>query len=467
MKMQTINKSILKTTYVFLTLFIIMILYLLFFTVFKSGDIIDNSYNKRIETLNNFTYKGNIYTDNGEVIAYTDRESEERVYPYNDLFSHVIGYTGHGSTGLESTYNYEMLCSDTNIFGKFSNEITGKKNDGNSINTTLNIELQQACKSALSTYSGAIIVMNPKNGDVLSMVSGPSFDPNTLDSEFQNLSQNDNAILLNRATQGLYTPGSTFKIFSLYEYLKEHRETYLDYRFTCRGKVDFSDYTIHCADYVWHGDEDLYSSFANSCNTSFVNLAKDIDVNGLLTLCKDMLFNEKMPLEIDYNSSIFSLDENSDDFMISQTVIGQGKTLMTPMHLSMIMAAIENDGVLMQPRFVTSIVNPNGEIIEKYDAKEYKTLMPKEDSMLLKSFLLEVVKRGTASSLYNSNYVLMGKTGTAELDKSDGNVNSWFAGILETGEEAYVITVVIENVNGNYTPAKDIAKQIIDKIQSN
>lgn len=463
MKQNSINNNILKTTYIFGTLFFILVIYLIFFVAFQSEDIIDNSYNKRIDTLKNFTYKGNIYSADNEILAYTDKETEERVYPFNELMCHVIGYTGYGNTGLESAYNYEMLKSDINIFNKFSKEVSGKKTDGDSIKTTLSVELSKTCKYALSNFHGSIVVSDPVTGDIIAMESNPGFDINHIDTIIKDTANSEDGELLNRATQGLYTPGSTFKIFTLYEFMKENPNDIENYQFNCQGKLDFDDYSIHCSGYTWHGNEDLKSSFANSCNTSFVNLSKKINNDSLNKTCKELLFNDKLPLDIDYKSSEFSLTANDDEFIKNQTVIGQGKTLITPIHLNMITCAIANDGVLMKPRFVKSIVNCNDKVVKEYNSEEYKKLFKKEDSKKLKDYMRSVVLNGTAASLNNQSYTLYGKTGTAQLDEK-GNVNSWFTCILEYDNKTYCITVVAENVNENYAPAKEITRQIINKL---
>ncbi len=466
MKRKPINDNILKTTYIFAVMFAILVVYIVCFVVFESGDIIDNSYNKRIDTLSNFTDKGTIYSSSMDVLASTDTKTGDRVYPYNDLFCHVVGSTTYEKTGLELAYNFEMLSSDINLFAKLKNEFSGYKNHGNSIVTTLDLSLQQSCYNALKNYSGAVIVMDPKTGDVLSMVSNPAFNPNTLADTWDTLTQSDNGELLNRATQGLYTPGSTFKIFTLYDYLCAHKDNYKNYVFNCKGTIDFGDYSISCSGHTWHGNEDLVSSFANSCNCSFVTLSKDITSESLANICKKLLFGSKLPIEIECKQSSFELNNEDTEFLKNQTVIGQGNTLVTPIHLALVMNAIANDGVAKKPRFVSSLINDNGTIITEYKSTDYKTLFTKDECSTLKEFLRAVVTNGTAASLNSTQYTLYGKTGTAQIDNM-GNVNSWFVGFLEYQSKTYTICVVAENVNENNTPAKEITRQVINNIISN
>lgn len=462
MKRNTINDNLIKTTYIFVILFGLLISYLLIFVVFESGDIIDNSYNKRIDTLSNFVNKGNIYSRDLEVIATTD-EDGNRYYPYGSLFCHVVGSTAKGNTGLENAYNYEMLSSNVNIFKKFINELSGKKHAGNSIVTTLDVNITKNCKNALGNYKGAVIVMDPTDGSVLSMVSNPDYDPNTIALNWDTLSESTNGELLNRATSGQYTPGSIFKIFTLYDYIKENSDTYEKYNFTCKGTVDFGDYTISCSNKIWHGNEDLITSFANSCNCSFVNLSENITTDSISNICKKLLFNCDLPVEVEYRSSTLSLSTDDNDFMKHQTLIGQGKTLVSPIHMILVMNAIANDGVLVTPRFVSKLIDYSGTILEEYEIKNYATLFTKDETDILKEYLRKVVTDGTAASMNNSSYTLYGKTGTAQIDEM-GNVNSWFIGFVEKNNKIYTICVVVENVNESIAPAKNIAGNIINTL---
>ena len=204
MKRNTTNDNLINTTYIFIVLFGLLMVYLLFFVAFESNDIIDNSYNKRIDKLSTYVERGSIYSSNMDILAANDEEGK-RYYPYGSLFSHVVGSTAMGNTGLENTYNYKLLTSNANAVKKFVNELSGEKHPGNSIVTTLDLEMTRACKEAIGNYNGSIIVMNPKTGDVISMVSNPDYDPNTLKEQWDELSKSENGELLNRATCGQYT----------------------------------------------------------------------------------------------------------------------------------------------------------------------------------------------------------------------------------------------------------------------
>lgn len=459
------NKSILKTTYIFFGLFLLLMCYLAYFVELKAKDVINNSYNKRTEIFANKIIRGSIYSNNDEVLARTDTDdegNETRVYPYNNLFSHVVGLDSHGKYGLELTYNFELLTSNANPIEQAVNEFKGEKNIGDNIYTTLDVKLQQAASNAMGNDKGAIIVMEPDTGKILAMVSKPDYNPNDIDKINSILSdtENTNGELVNRATQGLYTPGSTFKLFTLLEYSRENPNLE-DFSYTCTGKITIDDYSIQCSHGAKHGKQSLIKAFANSCNGAFVTAGLTLDTNKMSNLCNDMLFGQSLPIDLRYKESKFSLVASDTQNTKAQTMIGQGKTVVSPIHMALIASAIANDGVLMKPYFVDRVQSYTGTIVKQYEPKEYKTILSKDEASMLQEYMAEVVNSGTAKRLKNSSYSVSGKTGTAEIDK-EGNVNSWFVGFAQNDSKKVAICVVFENVNSDEMYGVNAAKKVLD-----
>mgnify|MGYP000222957847 CR=1 FL=1 len=176
---------------------------------------------------------------------------------------------------------------------KFLNEFKDEKNHGDTVVTTLDAGLQQAAYNALGENRGAIMVMEASTGKILAMVSGPSYDPNTIAQDWEALNADSTySPLLNRVTQGAYAPGSTFKIVTALEYMREHPD-YQNYSYNCEGSITYEDITIRCFDSTVHGLEDLRSSFANSCNSSFANIGLMLDRNSYRATAEELLFNKK------------------------------------------------------------------------------------------------------------------------------------------------------------------------------
>ena len=164
-----------------------------------------------------------------------------------------------GKTGLESLANFYLLSSHMNLVEQAVNELSDAKNLGDQVVTTLDVGLQQAASDALGDRRGAVVVMEPDTGKILAMVSKPGFDPNQLSSQWESLISGDNteAQLLNRAAQGVYPPGSTFKIVTLLEYIREHPDTWEGFTFDCDGSYEAGDYRISCYHGNAHGHQSL------------------------------------------------------------------------------------------------------------------------------------------------------------------------------------------------------------------
>ena len=456
------NKSIMKATYIFTGLFLLLAVFFSYYLGLKSKDQMNNSYNKLTDKLSESTSRGIIYSKDREVLAETsvnDSGEEYRNYPYNDLFCHVVGSLSYGKYGIESLYNYQLLSSDTNWLSKVFDDLQGDKYKGNNVISTLDVKLQKAAYDAMREYSGAVVIMEADTGKVLTMMSNPAYNPNEASKNWDKISTDESSPILNRVTQGLYTPGSIFKLFTLNEFLNEGNVE--GYSYKCNSSINVDGNTISCASKVAHGNVNLIDSFAFSCNCSFINIGNKLSISGLNELCENMLFNSDLPLAFPYKQSKFKLLENDTDFMKAQTYFGQGETLVTPMHMVMVCSAIANNGILMEPMFVEKVENTNGNIIEEYETKEYKRLFSEEDTTTLKTYMRSVVEKGTAIRLNQfKNITVYGKTGTAQINNGK-NANSWFIGFAEKDGKSYAIAVVCEKVSNNISPAIVVARDVL------
>ena len=205
----------------------------------------------------------------------------------------------------------------------------------------------------LGDRRGAVVVMEPSTGKRLVEVSKPDFDPNTIGQNWDYLVNDENdSSLLNRATNGAYPPGSTFKVVTALDYFRK-KGTFEGYYYLCEGSITLEDHTIHCYHNTVHGQEEfLFMAFANSCNCAFADIGVGLGGASLREILRRIfLFNKSLPLN-SYGTSSFSLDADSVTPLIMQTAIGQGNTLVSPMHMALITCAIANDGVLMKPYLI-------------------------------------------------------------------------------------------------------------------
>ena len=439
--------------------------YITYFNVRLREDLLGSPYNKRQDALEARVVRGTILSIDEQVLAKTevdDAGNETRVYPYNNVFAHIVGYSNMGRSGLEATANKELLSSNAALIEQVQQDIKDEKKSGDSVVTTLDTKLQLAAYNALGDYRGAIVVMEPATGRILAMVSKPDFDPNVLSSIWDELvSDSNNSQLLNRATQGMYAPGSTFKAVTALSYLEEHGNLEGFY-FNCEGEITLHNHTIHCYNNTVHGEEDLLKAFAKSCNSAFAQIGVDLTWRKMKETAEQTLFNDKLPLTIPYSKSKFTLDGSSGVPLAMQTAIGQGDTLTTPVHMAMITAAIANNGELMKPMLLDSVRSATGGNVKEYSPSSYKQLMTREEAQMLKVLMAQVVIDGTATSLNDQGYTAAGKTGTAEHGDLQGTPHSWFIGFSNIDNPDIVVSIIAEESGTGSDVAVPIAKKIFD-----
>ena len=346
---RTTNKEFARVTYFFVILFIALMGYLVYFSIVRAKLVVNSPYNQRQDAYAQSVIRGKLVDKNGNTLAETvvdEDGNESRNYPYGELFAHVIGYSNDklGKTGLESVENFELLTSNAFFIEKLKNEFSETKNMGDTVVTTLDADLQQAAYQALGENKGAVVVMEAATGKILAMVSKPAYDPNNIVAAWSDLNSDDtNSPLLNRATQGSYAPGSTFKVVTALSYIRQNA-SYRDYTYDCNGEITEGDITIHCFGGHAHGQEDLRSSFANSCNASFANIGLQLDISQYKKTAEDMLFNKSLPGDLNTSKSSFALDSSSGSGEIMMTAMGQGKTTVSPYHMALIAEAVANRG---------------------------------------------------------------------------------------------------------------------------
>lgn len=457
------NHEFQVVNYIFLAIFLAMISYMVYFLTFKSDDFINNEYNGLQTLFEEDVVRGDIMTSDGYVIAETvmdEAGNESRNYPEGRMFSHVTGYSKNVRTGLEKQLNFTLLRSHSFFLEQLITDFTGEKKIGDNVVTTIRYDLQEAAYRALGNYDGAVIVMEPETGKILAMVSQPTFNPNTIDADWEGLQEG--SALYNRATQGQYTPGSVFKIFTTLAYIESNPSIYQNYTYECTGEITVDGKTIHCASNKAHGVVSLEDSFAKSCNTSYANMMQYIDEEVFTKVCKANLFNQELPIAFESSISSFSISKNDDNALKMDTAIGQGKTLVSPLHMVMLASAVANEGVVMRPQMVERIENYNGIIVEETKAKEYVTLFTEEQVELLSGYMRSVVENGTASKLQSDLYTAYGKTGTAQTTSDLNQTNAWFVGYAEMDGKQIAIAVVVEDSGNGSTYAVPVAQKIFD-----
>lgn len=451
-------------TYLFVGLFLCLMGYIVYFNVVKSKDVVNSPYNQRQDLFADRVIRGSILDSEGHVLAKTEVSedgTEKRVYPQGDMYAHVVGYAAKGKSGLELTENFNLLTSNAFFLEKIMKEFKEEKNIGDNVVTTLDSNLQEAAYHALGSKKGAVVVMEPSTGKILAMVSKPAYNPNTIKEDWAALNENTEGILLNRATQGKYAPGSSFKIVTTLAYMRQF-SNYENYSYYCESEFTHEGTTIHCAGNKKHGEEDLKTSLANSCNASYSNMALQIDNEMFNKTAKELMFNSKLPSKLPAGKSRFELTKKDPDSEVMMTGIGQGRTQVSPYHMAMIVSGIANGGKVMEPYLVDQIVNYSGTTVKKYMPNSYKTIMTSQEAAKLTEYMKAVVDQGTATALSGQSYTVAGKTGTAEYSSDKSKAHSWFVGFSNVENPDIVVSVVIEGADDTGARAVNIAKQVFD-----
>ena len=441
--------------------------FLVYFNVVEANEFLASPYNARADLFAERVIRGSIVDRNGNVLAETRMREDGsfyRAYPFGSPFAHVIGYNSRisGSAGLEAAENSSLLTSNAFILDQLMNELNGERNQGDTLVTTLNADLQVAAYNALGGNRGAVMVMEASTGNILAMVSNPGFDPNQIDSVLEQLRVDEvNSPLLNRVTQGLYAPGSTFKTITTLAYMRQ--ANVFDYSFDCSGSYQRDGAVIPCFGGRAHGMQNMRTAYANSCNSAYAQLGSIIDPVLFRATAEALMFNQDLPAVMVYSTSSFTVDENSIMSERMATGIGQGNTMVSPYHMTLITAAIANGGVLMEPYLVYSVQNASGNIVRRNLPNSYKTLMSAEEASILRDYMEAVITEGTGMDLAWQNFTVAGKTGTAEFGvEGEGRIHSWFTGFTNVNNPELVITVVIEGVSaGDGARAIPVVLQVL------
>lgn len=455
--------AIIVTGMSIVAVFVFMCVYMVRYSQTHEIEMFDNSYNAYQGILAKQISRGSIYSADGKVLAYTDEASDKRVYPEANEYAHVVGYSTNGKMGVEQLANYYLSNSHSSISDKLDADVNDNKVPGDNVYLTINSALQDVAFSSLGVYKGAIIVTEVKTGRVLAMISKPDFDPNQIESTWKSMIQDtDNSSLLNRATQGLYPPGSTFKIITSLEYIRENPDTYNSYHFNCNGALSVDGNKIQCYHGSVHGSLDFDTSFAKSCNSSYANIGLSLDKSKFEKTLSNLLFDEDLPVDFPYNKSTTAVNENLDTHNMMQASIGQGQDSLTPLHLNMITCAIANDGILMKPYYIESVVGENGTKVKSFNSEQACRMITSEESDILTEMMIGVVEEGTAKKLKGLSYTAAGKTGSAEYNNIKGDSHAWFTGFAPAEDPEIALTIIIEGAGSGGDYAVPIAKRIFD-----
>ena len=431
-------------------------------------EISSSAYNPRINYVDNSVKRGNIRDSNGDILAESIENavgSYTRNYNRSRMAAHITGYSSKGKTGVEAAENFELQKVHNEVLQRINNIIKKEPVQGNDVVLTVDMDIQSIAGNILGNKKGAIVVMEPSTGRILALQAYPDFDPNTVAQNWEFLKDDEDSSLVNRATQGLYPPGSTFKVITALAALQYYND-WKDFTYECTGEAVFENKVIHCYNNRVHGTVDMKKAIATSCNCYFAELGKRVGAENIRKKAEDFYFNENYPFVLAHSTSQVALQKKSEENEIVETAIGQGKTLATPLHMAMIASAIANDGIMMKPYIVDHIQYYNGDISKTTVPEKIKQIISVEEADIITDMMISCVAEGTGTAAQIYGVDVAGKTGTAE--NATGSDHSWFIGFAPANDPKIAVAVMIENANqgGSATPiAGKVLQAALQKYQ--
>ena len=439
-----------------------------------------------------------------------------RVYQYGNIFSHLLGYINKpnseelslpfianmpdldiGKEGLEKNFNNILVGKsgqreiEVNSFGRIIREISRvDSNKGNDLQITLDLRLQQYSMNLLNAHrAGSVVVMNIENGDIKTIASTPFYDPNKIIKKpnkdyWDSLLSNNLSPLTFRSVQGLYAPGSTFKmivaIAGLYYGVVNN-----DTQHFCNGKIALGDRLYHCWKNNGHGSMNVQNAIKESCDVFFYEISKKIGIDRIAQVAKDFglgkiydlpISNQKMGIvpSKDWKKKKIGESWYPGETLIS--AIGQGFVLANPLQLATMTSIIASNGKLIEPKIINDGNYKQVKKLEKYSSA----------INVIKQSMFKVVNesKGTAFRSKSDDFIFSGKTGTsqvrritvAERESDDFRKKEieWekrdhalFVGYMPHDKPKYAVSVVIEHGGSGAKTAAPIAKQIFQFINKN
>lgn len=457
------NKAIRRAWIAAACVFVMLLGTLTYIQFFDAKNLQANTWNSRTLYESYGSQRGSIVVDGVEIassVESNDGYAFQRTYSQPELYAGLTGYFSsiYGATGLESAMNDQLSGnSDAQFYDRLAQMFTGNTAQGASVELTIDSELQQLAYNLLDGYKGSIVALDPKTGEILAMVSTPSYDPNALSShnaesvlaQYAALNEDANHPLYNRAIAGdTYAPGSTFKIIDAVAALESGKYN-ADSVIPNPQNLPLPNTTVTLPNYTGgqcstRTSATIEWALAQSCNTPFAQIAMDLGEETIAQTASNFGYGQDLQIPLAVSQSVFPT--NIEDSQLAQASIGQYDVKTTPLQVAMMSAAIANDGVQMKPNLIRSVKSHNLSSLYEFSAEELRRSTSADIANQVTDWMVNGVSNGIASGAAVSGVQVAGKTGTAEIGDTGLN-NSWFTGFAPADDPQVAIAVVYEGVD--------------------
>lgn len=416
--------------------------------------------NEHLTQNGSFIAAGNVVDRNGEILAYT--ENEKRCYNESERIRrstlHIVGDTeGYISSGIQTAYKNDLVG-----YNRFTGMYSLVKNGrGNDVVLTIDAQVSAIAYDELNGRNGIVAAYNYETGEVICSVSSPNYDIYNKPSDEEINSDTEgkyDGIYINRLIDGMYTPGSTFKIITT-TCAVENIPDIEEWSYECSGETVIGGVKVTCP--RTHGKMNFQQCLSNSCNCAFATLATELGADKLTATADEYGFGDQYDFGNQKTSaSIFDLTDATDGD-IAWAGVGQYTTLVNPYHMLTVLGSIANDGVAVLPYTVSEIITPDGETVGKTEMQSVSYI--DSDTAQKVSELMRFVVTDNYGDENFSNLSMCGKTGTAEVE-DDKEPHSWFVGFSQNSACPVAIVVVVENGGWGSENAMPIASVVMNEI---
>jgi peptidoglycan glycosyltransferase len=407
------------------------------------------------------TGRGEIVARDGTPLALT--RVGKRVYPLGTITSHVVGYASprYGTAGLEDAFDRVLTArraSDSPL-AEITSLLSGGRATphGAQIVTTLDLDVQRALASALGQRTRAAgIVMDPRTGAVLAIAATPVFEPNALDKNWKTLIADPASPLLDRSTQGLYPPGSTFKIVTAGDALEAGLVTPAT-RFRDSGGLLVDGFTVRNDAGEVTGDQSLTGAFALSSNVDFAAIALQIGVDRWFDDAARWGFGATVNFDLPVAHDRLPAKAEVSRSILAQLGFGQASLLVTPMRMALVTATVADGGRTPRPYVVRSIAGSDTHLATA--PEQIAAPISADTARQVRDLMIAVVKSGTGTVAALPGVTVAGKTGTAT--NPHGLAHSWFVCFAPAEAPRVVVAVIVENAGYGADIAAPIARNVL------
>ncbi|MBD5606864.1 MAG: penicillin-binding protein 2 [Candidatus Eremiobacteraeota bacterium] len=446
-----INRAIARIGTIFIVAYAILFARQLYVAVIDGPRLAANVHNPRAALI--APYRGTIVARDGSVLARSNARG--RVYPLGAAAAHAVGYASarYGTAGLEAVFDRELApraaANDplSEIVRLVRRERPAVAVRGGTVVTTIDPVVQRTLYEALAAYPRAAgVALDPRSGEVLAIASVPSFDPNEVDRTFARIVSDPQSPLLDRATDGLYPPGSTFKIVTASAALEAGVVTPAS-RFEDSGTLPVGTFVVHDDEGEATGNQDLTGAFAKSSNVDFAQIALRLGADRWVDQVARWDIGGALGFTLPASADRVPARADLSPGVLAQLGFGQANLLVTPLRMALVAATVASGGSEPRPTLVRAAPAP------------LATPISVETAGTLSDMMVAVVRRGTGFEAALDGATVAGKTGTATV--AAGTSHAWFVAFAPAGAPRVAVAIVVENAGYGGAVAAPIARRVI------